>query len=394
VPALTEVRMHTDQPTVLEKVYHAVVVGKTSDEETPVASTAHSFVLPDVYPFVGGGEGQDGVIIHITFPTSIKNIADLNMPSPAFECRVPVNPSPSLPSAATSEADPSTVAVRDRDINDKSEDGDGVNDQSFDGGEDHQAEAGGANENDAAPGTKLADVASNSDESDTGVEAEDQHDEEEEDGEDVGESEEDEPVVDKDDGEGMNEGETEKEEGDEGDEGDDEAPTGAGGAAQQSPPRQMPRRPHFAKLGVLLGGACVLFGGGLMLFRQFSTEQKRQVKRQHRSRVIAEAEEQPELLPEIQPADVESAEAAGTVKVHVELPAGDIVSFRVKRRRLGASFDELCAVIVQGVPGKAFTIAQLSGMEMQYEDKDGDSTRCPGHNALPTHSSAMAKPNL
>merc|ERR1711871_1244096 len=123
---------------------------------------------------------------------------------------------------------------------------------------------------------------------------------------------------------------------------------------------------------MLLGGACVLFGGGMLLFRQFSTVQKREVKRKQRSRAIAEAEEQPELMPAIDPADVESAEAAGTVKVHVELPTGDIVSFRVKRRRLGASFDELCAVIVQGVPGKEFTIAQLSGMEMQYEDKDGD----------------------
>ena len=49
--------------------------------------------------------------------------------------------------------------------------------------------------------------------------------------------------------------------------------------------------------------------------------------------MIAEAEEaDPELLPEIKQVDVEVAEAAGTVKVHVELPNGEIVSFRVKKR--------------------------------------------------------------
>ena len=125
-------------------------------------------------------------------------------------------------------------------------------------------------------------------------------------------------------------------------------------------------------MGLLLGGSCILIGGGLVLLQQFCTEQKRQVKQQQRRRVIAEAEADPELLPEIRQADVETAEHAGSVKVHVELPNSEIISFRVKKRRLGATFDELCTVILKGVPPKTLTAAQLSGMEMQYEDKDGD----------------------
>jgi len=98
-----------------------------------------------------------------------------------------------------------------------------------------------------------------------------------------------------------------------------------------------------------------------------------QVKQQARKRVIAEAEEaEPELLPEIKPADVEKAEEGGSIKVHVELPHGEIVSFRVKKRRLGDTFEELCAVLVRGVPNSALSAAQLASMEMQYEDKDGD----------------------
>ena len=41
-------------------------------------------------------------------------------------------------------------------------------------------------------------------------------------------------------------------------------------------------------------------------------------------------------------------------------------------RRLGTSFDELCGVVLKGVPPKSLTAAQLGNMEMQYEDKDGD----------------------
>merc|ERR1719258_405358 len=109
-----------------------------------------------------------------------------------------------------------------------------------------------------------------------------------------------------------------------------------------------------------------------MLLKQFTTEQKQQAKRKQRNRVIAEAEAEGELMPEINPVDVETAEQAGSIKVHVELPNGEIVSFRVKKRRLGATFDELCGVILQGVPSRSLTAAQLATMELQYEDKDGD----------------------
>ena len=99
---------------------------------------------------------------------------------------------------------------------------------------------------------------------------------------------------------------------------------------------------------------------------------KAETKRQKRQRTIAAAEVPAELMPEINPADLEATEQAGSVKVHVELPNGEIVSFRVKKRRLGATFEELCGVILQGAPPDSLTMAQLAAMEMQYEDKDGD----------------------
>jgi hypothetical protein len=43
-----------------------------------------------------------------------------------------------------------------------------------------------------------------------------------------------------------------------------------------------------------------------------------------RRRVLAEANEAPELLPQIEPADVEAAEHAGDIKVHFELPDGEV----------------------------------------------------------------------
>ena len=42
----------------------------------------------------------------------------------------------------------------------------------------------------------------------------------------------------------------------------------------------------------------------------------------------SEAEVESELMPEINPMDLATAEAAGSIKVHVELPNGEIVSFR------------------------------------------------------------------
>lgn len=124
----------------------------------------------------------------------------------------------------------------------------------------------------------------------------------------------------------------------------------------------------------LVGAALVLtaLGAGLMMLSKTSTSK---AKRATRKKVIeaAEADLQPADELSIAVADIEAAENEGTVKVHVELPAaGDIISFRVKKRRLGESFDELCAVILQGLPSGALTLEQLKAMEMQYEDKDGD----------------------
>ena len=57
----------------------------------------------------------------------------------------------------------------------------------------------------------------------------------------------------------------------------------------------------------------------------------------------------------------------------MEVPStGEIVSFRVKKRRLGGSYDELCETVVLGVPDGALTRGELDAMEIQYEDRDGD----------------------
>ena len=37
-------------------------------DSAPIATTSHTFVLPDAYPFVGGGEKDDGVVFHLEFP--------------------------------------------------------------------------------------------------------------------------------------------------------------------------------------------------------------------------------------------------------------------------------------------------------------------------------------
>jgi len=118
-----------------------------------------------------------------------------------------------------------------------------------------------------------------------------------------------------------------------------------------------------------------LLGAGVLVARAFRTSDGKRQAKKRRARAIAEAEEHmrdPELLPPVRPEDLEESELAGTIKIHVEAPSGEIVSFRVKKRRLGTTYDELCAVIVQGVAQKALSLPQLQAMEMQYEDRDGD----------------------
>ena len=75
--------------------------------------------------------------------------------------------------------------------------------------------------------------------------------------------------------------------------------------------------------------------------------------------------------------DIEAVESFGnfTVKVHVELPSisgGEIVSFRVTKRRLGSSFDELYGVLLQGVPPGTLSLEQIGAMQMHYENHDGE----------------------
>lgn len=127
-------------------------------------------------------------------------------------------------------------------------------------------------------------------------------------------------------------------------------------------------------MALLLGGALLLMVAGLVLLRTVFATRTATTRRQERQRVIAEAEAAPpELLPEIRPSDVEAAASGAAVKVHVEVPGGEIISFRLKKRRLGHSYDDLCNVILQGVqPPATLSRQQLDSMEVQYEDGDGD----------------------
>lgn len=136
-------------------------------------------------------------------------------------------------------------------------------------------------------------------------------------------------------------------------------------------------RPVQSQVGMLLGGALICGGIGLMLL-QFTRSKKQQQQRATRQKAIADADIDMRGTPDadtgivIDKTDIEAAENEGTVKVHVELPDGEIISFRVKKRRLGSAYDELCNVILQGVPEGSLTLDQMHAMEMQYEDKDGD----------------------
>lgn len=128
---------------------------------------------------------------------------------------------------------------------------------------------------------------------------------------------------------------------------------------------------------MLLGGALVCGGVGLLLL-QLSKTKKQQQKRATRQMAIDAADVDIRGVKDdatglvIDQQDIEAAENEGTIKVHVELLNGEIVSFRVKKRRLGSAYDELCGVILQGVPPGALSLEQLQAMEMQYEDKEGD----------------------
>lgn len=51
----------------------------------------------------------------------------------------------------------------------------------------------------------------------------------------------------------------------------------------------------------------------------------------------------------------------------MELPSREIVSFRLKKRRLGGTVSELRSVLMQGLPQGALTLQELAAMEMQCE---------------------------
>ena len=346
-PTQTLIKMMTNQPTILEKVYHAAIhasastlapttaaaaaTGQATGEEKPLlASTTHSFILPDTYPFEGGGDAKDGVLIHLAFPSAVKDIAHYNLSSPVFECKVPIKEdgvggvggvegseaamSPPPPAAAitptpaakttTKIAAPEPEAVKTA--------------PEYETEEEVEEEAVPVEE----PEVEVEEAIG------------DPHEGEEEEEEVMmTESEADQAAATEEEGEGSSHG------GEEEGESDDESDLAAfnkwaaADLTNSAAPAPPGKRVNFGKVGLLLGASCLLIGGGLLLLRMFSSEHSRETKRRQRKRVIAEAEEaDPELLPEIKQVDVEVAEAAGTVKVHVELPNGEIVSFRVKKR--------------------------------------------------------------
>ena len=150
--------------------------------------------------------------------------------------------------------------------------------------------------------------------------------------------------------------------------------TDSSGHSPSGDPGTAPPAGFALNVRALLGVAMLLGGLALLAAQVANRTSQAKESRQTRQRAIAEAEQhKPELLPAVSPADIEAAESANTAKVHVELPSsGQIVSFRVKKRRLGAGFDALCSIILDGVPPGALTLEQLQAMDMQYEDSDGD----------------------
>ena len=417
VPPRMEVRMHTDQPTILDRVYHAVAIpshaetdgsaggmaggptdGGDDDDAPPVASTTHAFVLPDDKVFDGGGEKGNAVVVHLEFPSHVRDVAHFNLTKPAFECRVPAA-APSPPAKARAGAKPSAAASQAAAARTGSTHGVVEGDQptamlppspsptahssppplpklappspkplqttlaadnSWD--EPRPSQQPPQQPSQQQQQTRGGDLVAGLGQSHAAPTAADEDDEDDD--------EDDESMDDADAlAEALGMGEQGAGEDDRPSSSSSSSSSSSTGTAAPAPPSS-----NRTRIGLLLGGAVALLAGGLMLMRGAFQERRTQSEtKARRERAIEEAERaEPELLPEIRPEDVAASERAGSVKVHIELPNGEIVSVRIKRRRLGATFGELCATLVQAAPEGALTIAHLEAhYDMQYEDKEG-----------------------
>ena len=420
-----EVRMHTDQLTVLTSVFHAVATDRArgdgtggggdvqaqqedddDDDAPPVASTSHSFMLPDAKPFASAiasgaaasGAAKYAVTLHFEFPSHVKDVAHFNLTAPAFECRMPLVPSSALEAAHPAASPPPshtpvsspklgvgpTASTMKAALTNEGTEAsssaplESVPHPFLQGADPDTAPSTvGANTNSEVaeasaakePVVSLQTITKAGGMSTTSNDkllSDPKNDLQE--SKKVPEGEEGEQEAKED------EATDEIEDGEEEvihDGASDDASNGESGASTATiSPRP---RVNYTRVGLLLTGAVALLVAGMLLLRSLRDEQQARDKKLNRRRAIEAAEtEEPELMPVIRPEDVEANEQAGSVKVHVEVPNGEIVSFRVKKRRLGATFDELCAVIVQGAAqGSLLTVAHLDGYEMQYENFDG-----------------------
>ena len=95
--------MTHSEDVILSALYHAANADPEvmdDDGQVEIApKMEHTFILPEVSPFVGAGDKEDAVVIHLDFPSAVRDINHVDFPAPVFTCKVPLDapPPPSPP---------------------------------------------------------------------------------------------------------------------------------------------------------------------------------------------------------------------------------------------------------------------------------------------------------